>query len=179
MELQACFLLCLRKWANRGRGRGKMEESQEVHPSLTLPKHPRGFFSGSRKLYVAAALLALAIGYFGFTAFQNATVYYLSVEELLTREAKATETVRVAGKLAPDSFQRDPQGTMARFSLTDGTRVLAAQYDGILPELFFNEHSQIVLEGRYDGSGVFQTSSVVVKCPSKYQAVEAGQTGPV
>ncbi|MBI2171278.1 MAG: cytochrome c maturation protein CcmE [Chloroflexi bacterium] len=155
-----------------------MEESQGVKPSLALPERTRGFFSGSRKLYVAAALLAMAIGYFGFTVFQNATVYYLTVDELLALDTKATETVRVAGKLVPDSFQRDPQGTMARFTLTDGKGVLAAQYDGILPELFFNEQSQIVLEGRYDGSGVFHTSSVVVKCPSKYQAVESGQTTP-
>ena len=140
--------------------------------SAALPH--RGFFSGSRKMYVAIALLVLAIGYFGFTAFKSATVYYMTVDELFATGTKANETVRVAGKLVPGSFQSPTRGsTIARFSISGTDSVLPAVYSGIIPDLFFNEQSQIVLEGRYDGSGLFQASSLVVKCPSKYQAAES------
>jgi cytochrome c-type biogenesis protein CcmE len=39
-----------------------------------------------------------------------------------------------------------------------------------VPELFFNEHSDIVAEGTYDTDGVFHADNIMVKCPSKYVA---------
>ena len=131
----------------------------------------QGFFSGQRKLYFGVALLALALGYFAFNAFQGAAMYYLTVDELLSGRAEVGKTVRVNGKLVADSFQRDSQGTVAHFSLTDGKGILPATYDGIVPELFFNEQSQIVLEGYYGSDGLFHaTTTPIVKCPSKYEA---------
>jgi cytochrome c-type biogenesis protein CcmE len=41
-----------------------------------------------------------------------------------------------------------------------------------MPDLFFNPHSEIILEGRYGPDDVFETESILVKCPSKYQALE-------
>lgn len=150
---------------------GVMEQQAASGQPVAVPSHrSAGLFSGQRKVYIAVALLALAVGYFGFAVFQGATVYYYTVDELLASADRDEQVVRVAGKLLPDSFQRDAQGTVAHFSLSDGQGVLPAAYDGILPELFFNEASQIVLEGKYEPGGVFQTNNVVVKCPSKYQA---------
>ncbi len=153
----------------------EQQSSTSASPSPTPMPRAKGFFSGNRKVFIALGLLVLAIGYFGFTAFKNATVYYMSVNELVSGTVRPTETVRVAGKLVPESFKREDQGTLARFNLTDGIDTLPATYDGILPELFFNEQSQIVLEGRYDSSGTFHTASVVVKCPSKYESSGASQ----
>ncbi len=147
-----------------------MEQSPTAGQPPALAPRSRGFFSGNRKVYIALALLALAIGYFGFTAFQNAKVYIFTVDEFLAGASRPGETVRVEGKLVPESFHRDKGSTLARFSLTEGNGVMAAQYDGILPELFFNEEAKITLEGKYDSSGVFNASSVIVKCPSKYLA---------
>lgn len=118
----------------------------------------------------------MALGYFGYTAFQGATVFYLTVGELLNGGAEAGKTVRVSGKLVADSFRREPQGTVAHFSLTDGRQTLPATYNGVVPELFFNEQSDIVLEGYYDTQGVFQSREIIVKCPSKYEAVASPAT---
>ena len=49
---------------------------------------------------------------------------------------------------------------------------LAASYVGVMPDLFFNPHSEIILEGRYGPGNVFEAESILVKCPSKYQALE-------
>ena len=49
---------------------------------------------------------------------------------------------------------------------------MAAIHDGVVPDLFFNEHSEIILEGSYPAKGVFESQTVIVKCPSKYIAAE-------
>ena len=81
----------------------------------------------------------------------------------------------VSGKLVQESFTREEGTTLSYFRLTsgpddalgDGPQV-AASYHGIMPDLFFNPHSEIVLEGRYTPEQVFQTDNILVKCPSKY-----------
>jgi len=128
-------------------------------------------------LYFAIAMLAVAIGYFAFTVSQGAATYYLTVGDLVGGHAETGQRLRVAGKLVQGSFQREGQGLQARFSLTDGTHVLPAVYEGTLPDLFFSEEAEIVLEGNYGQDAVFYTTTTpIVKCPSKYQA-EASQQG--
>jgi cytochrome c-type biogenesis protein CcmE len=128
------------------------------------------------KLLIALVVLVGALGYFAFMAFEGATVYYYTVGEMneigQTPEGKM---VRVSGKLMPDTFLRGEGSTLAEFSLTDGTEHLIANHVGVLPDLFFNEHSEIILEGAYGSDGVFQSENVIVKCPSKYIALEEEQ----
>lgn len=139
----------------------------ETTPAIASPQ---GFFSGQRKLFIAVALLAMAVGFLAFNAFQGASVYYFTVGEALSGDVEKGATVRVSGKLLPDSFRRETEGTVAHFSLVDEDSVLEATYDGIVPELFFNEHSDIVLEGSLNQDGVFNSDTIIVKCPTKYQA---------
>ena len=127
--------------------------------------------SNRGKILVATVMLVGALGYLGFMAFQSATVYYYTVGELNERgPVPEGKLVRVSGKLVPDSFSRVGDSTVASFALTDGDQTMAAVHDGILPDLFFNEHSDIILEGTYDGDGLFDSQNVIVKCPSKYIA---------
>jgi len=144
-------------------------------PPPDLGESPQGLLGGRGKLIIAVVLLVVALGYLAFTAFQGATVFYLTVGELLDGEADVGKTIRVNGKLVSHSFQRDTEGTIARFTLTDDQQLLPAVHDGILPELFFNEHSEIVLQGQYGEDGVFQSQMVIVKCPSKYVALSEEQ----
>ena len=149
-----------------------MENEETQGASLTPAPRPVGLLGGSRKLYIAVAMLALGLAYFGFTAFQGATVFYVTVDELKQGKEARSETIRVSGTLVPDTFERETEGTLASFNISSGNETLPASYDGILPDLFFNEHSEIVLQGTYQPHGVFEAESVVVKCPSKYQPVE-------
>ncbi len=130
-----------------------------------------GLLQGRGPLLAGGVLLLAALLYFAFVAFQGSTVYYITVGELLSQsEPEYGQRVRVAGKLLPESFQREETGTLATFSLADpgDGRVLAASFDGLVPELFFNEHSDIVAEGTYETDGVFHADNIIVKCPSKY-----------
>ena len=131
------------------------------------------FLTKQRKLIIVGIVLLAAFGYFGFTAFQAATSFYLTVDELVERGPVAGASVKVKGALVEGSFDRaSTENTIATFQLHENGAQIDATYDGVLPDLFFNPHSEIVLEGTYEPGGVFMTDRVFVKCASKYQSLE-------
>ena len=133
-------------------------------------------FSPRVKLAAFVLLIAAALAYFAIAAFNNATVYYMTAGEL-EREGPTEEgrVVRVAGALVQDSFVRAESGLDASFSLRDPEgAVLPVAYTGEVGQLFFNENSQIVLEGTYGSDGVFDADNLIISCPSKYENVEEG-----
>ena len=87
--------------------------------------------------------------------------------------------VRVSGKLLEESFMRQEDSTLSEFRLIDeggGSSVaMNASYVGVMPDLFFNPHSEIILEGHYGPEETFEAASILVKCPSKYQSLEEEQ----
>ena len=147
--------------------------------SYVPPVQPeeRSVIAHRGKLLVAVGVFVLALAYLAFIAFQGASAYYLTVGELAERgDSVYDRNLRVSGKLVPTSYVRESSGTMVHFALADaeeGGQTLDAVYDGLVPDLFFNEHSEIVLEGTYGADGLFDTHAILVKCPSKYQALEA------
>ena len=154
--------------------------SQKLAPLPdTQPAEESALSSHRVKLLIVFAVLVGALCYFAFLAFSGATVYYYTVGEMSAMgPSPEGKTVRVSGKLDPDSFHRAQGSTLSEFRLTDGSTALAAAHEGVLPDLFFNEHSEIILEGSYHPDGVFVSENVIVKCPSKYVAVEdSGETG--
>ena len=131
-------------------------------------------FSNRGKLLVALVVLVGALGYLGYLAFDSATVYYYTVGEANELSGLAEgKSVRVGGKLVPDSFSRAEGSTLAYFELTDGDDTMLAFHDGVFPDLFFNEHSEIILEGAPTPDGAFESHNIIVSCPSKYEAADS------
>ncbi len=131
-------------------------------------------FSNRGKILVALVVLVGALGYLGFIAFESATVYYYTVGEAIElSDLPEGKTVRVGGKLVPDSFSRAGGSTIAYFELTDGSDTMPAFHDGVFPDLFFNEHSEIILEGSPTRRGAFESHNIIVSCPSKYEASDS------
>ena len=158
--------------------------AESATPNPDPPEDSGGSLISSHrvKLLVAFVAVAGALGFFAFQALESAAVYYYTVAEM--REMGPTpenRLVRVSGKLVPESFHRAEGSTRAEFALfdeADSATQLAAAHEGVLPDLFFNEHSEIILEGRYHPDGVFVSENVIVKCPSKYVAAEEGADNP-
>ena len=152
------------------------------------PVEPEAERSGWRshrvRLAILAGVIALAVAYMVYAAFPGNTLYFVTVSEFLDDPGLHDgQTLRVAGALAPDTFRRDDGSTLSHFAMGDkqvdvpgialGSPQLTASYVGVLPDLFFNPHSEIILEGRYDAqSQVFATDNILVKCPSKYQSMQ-------
>ena len=124
-----------------------------------------------------AVVVVLALGYMVYAAFPGNALYFLTVDEFVNKsEVHDGRLLRVSGKLVDGSFQREERSTTSSFRLYDkelgaeGSQ-LDAQYVGVLPDLFFNPHSEIILEGSYSPEAVFHADSILVKCPVQVPVV--------
>ena len=117
--------------------------------------------------------------FFANRVFSHSTVYYITVEEVVNApESYYGDRFRVNGKLLPGSFDRKEGDTTATFVLQNESRSheLTGTFTGIVPGLFFNEHSEIVAEGIYGKDDVFYADNIIVKCPSKYTSKDTKNT---
>ena len=140
------------------------------------------------RFFIIAAVVALSLAFMIWAAFGENTRYFLTVSEFNDKQAvqgiEEGQMVRVSGKLVEGTFDRPEKSTISHFQITDkegaasGSAMLQAKYEGVLPDLFFNPHSEIILEGSYTEEGVFSASEILVKCPSKYQELEGQQEQP-
>ena len=134
--------------------------------------------SNRTRFLVLSAVIILALGYMIYAAFPGNALYFLTVSEFNSKtEVQDGRVLRVSGKLVEGTFGREHNSFVSQFQITekDGVapgEVLQASYTGVLPDLFFNPHSELILEGTYGGNQVFNANSILVKCPSKYVDLE-------
>ena len=156
-------------------------EKAEFDNQSVLEDERSGSPNNRLRLIIVLLVVGLALGYMVYAAFPGNALFSLTVTEFFNKvEAQDGRIVRVSGKLVEDSFARNGNSTLAQFQLIDKEETgsaaqLAATYDGVLPDLFFNPHSEIVLQGSYNSHQVFHADTILVKCPSKYQALEQEQ----
>ena len=131
------------------------------------------------RLIIVSVVALLAVGYMVYAAFPGNALYFLTVNEFLGgQQYHDGRTLRVSGKLVEGSFARPERSVVSRFQLEDKAeasseaKYLQATYSGVLPDLFFNPHSEVILQGSYGSDRVFQAETILVKCPSKYRSLE-------
>ncbi len=134
--------------------------------------------SNRTRFLVLSAVVVLALGYMIYAAFPGNALYFLTVSEFKTNtEAQDGRVLRVSGKLVEGTFGRQDDSIDSQFQIRDKEGdnqniVLQASYTGVLPDLFFNPHSELILEGSYGANEVFHAENILVKCPSKYRDLE-------
>ncbi len=122
------------------------------------------------KYLVGLALILGVIGYLIFFGISSTQQYYVTPSELFSKgQAVLGQGERVGGNLVPSSIQQDVKNNQISFSITDGTHQLPVSYNGVVPDTFPNA-TQVIVEGKLNGSGTFVASEVLAKCPSKYDA---------
>ena len=123
----------------------------------------------NKKFIIGGAIVVIAAVVLGYFAFMGVGTYYYNVGDFLNKETTlASQTVRVSGIVQPDAAK---QGLTWSFTLKDisSSATLAVTYSGAVPDTF-KVGQQVVVEGKYDAtSGVFQGTSIGVKCASKSQ----------
>jgi len=122
------------------------------------------------KLFTGIVVIGGGIGYFMYQTMQSSWAYYYSVDEFSATSPTAQEySFRLAGRVKPDSVERDLENVTLRFTLAGAETELAVQYQGVVPDNFV-ENREVVVEGRLGAAGVFHADKLMTRCESKYQA---------
>lgn len=96
----------------------------------------------------------------------NINLYYTPSQ--ITQEVlQQHRNMRIGGMVEKGSFHRIKNTLQVDFVVTDFTKQLAIQYNGILPALF-REGQGIVAEGSFNESGVFVAKQILAKHDEKY-----------
>lgn len=125
------------------------------------------------KFIIAGLLIVSAMAVLAMQSFQSSAMFYLTVPEL--RAEAATEgdgfyarQVRISGALHTDSIDWNAKAMNLKFHITEGGDMLPVEYNGVMPDTFHHSET-VVAEGRFTREGVFQATTILVKCPSKYE----------
>lgn len=131
-----------------------------------------------RKFVVGAVAVLGIVGYLMVTGMKDAMVYYHTPAELAAR-LQADPSYRelglkVGGRVVPGTVRFDQRTLDLRFDVADietGAASFAVHYQGPVPDTF-EEGRDVVVEGRLSEAGVFEASTVLTKCGSRYEAAE-------
>ena len=109
---------------------------------------------------VGLVSVAAVVSYLIWTGVSETMVYYLTPVELIER-AKNDRTfhevgVKVSGQVLQGTYKR-----------VDGE---------LLPDTFTDD-TEVVLEGRLRGDGVFEAETLLTKCGSRYEAAPEDLAG--
>ena len=126
------------------------------------------------KFLVAGGLIVGTICYLIFSGISESMVYYYSVSEVKARKADlAGKGIRVNGHVLAGSIRRYEGGTGVDFAVVEKKteETLSVTYAGLIPDTF-KENAEVVVEGIYDPRNpTFQATTLLAKCPSKYEAL--------
>ena len=126
-----------------------------------------------KKNYViGGVILAVVTGYLFYLSFDSSLSYYVTVSELVDKGPEIYDTnIRVAGKVADSPVDWGAEEIELNFAVTEGGQTLLVLYHGPKPD-GFTAGADIVVEGKYYPDNIFQATSIVLKCPSKYELEE-------
>ncbi|MEW5719719.1 MAG: cytochrome c maturation protein CcmE [Chloroflexota bacterium] len=125
---------------------------------------------GKWKFFIGGLLILGAIAYVTVSSFQTNAIYYLTLKELnAQRGSLINQPVRVNAPLDKASIQFDDKTLILKFNLKEDNLILPVVYKGVKPDTF-EQGESVVAEGKLGPDGTFQASTLLVKCPSKYES---------
>ncbi len=118
---------------------------------------------------VAAAIAALVL-----TGMQDNAIYSKSVDQLLAQKAKfAGRPVRAEGNLVHGSLMKRDEPCEYRFSIAKNGAELPVRFaQCVVPDTFRDVPDLdvgVTVEGELQSDDSFEATSVLAKCPSKYE----------
>ncbi len=120
--------------------------------------------------------VAAVVTYLIWTGVSETMVYYMTPLELIEKvEADPSfhdVGVKVGGKVIPGTYYRVEGELLHRFTvrdLVDESITFSVEYRDALPDTFTDE-IEVVLEGRLRTDGVFEATTLLTKCGSRYEA---------
>ena len=127
------------------------------------------------KFLLGGALVLGSASYLMASSIKETGQYYLTPVELAAKvqddPSFIENGVKIGARAVPGTIQRDPSGRSLRFvmaDMTDSTRTYPVVYRGIAPDTF-TDGVEVVVEGRLGADGVFQATTLLAKCASRYE----------
>ncbi|MFN7974467.1 MAG: cytochrome c maturation protein CcmE [Acidobacteriota bacterium] len=125
---------------------------------------------------IGSIFLAIGAG-IGMLVVQTArssTVYYQTLPEWQAkgRAARAGAQVRISGYVEPGSIVREA-GKPLRFVMEDKAKSarMTVAYGDVVPDTF-KDGAEVVVEGEIGSDDTFMATTLLAKCPSKYESAE-------
>jgi cytochrome c-type biogenesis protein CcmE len=135
---------------------------------------------GKRKVGLTLGLIVV-LSSFGYLVYGNIgenLVFFHTPGELLAQGADAYDRpFRLGGQVVPGSVQWDAEALDLRFTLQDQDgqiRVISQK----APPAMFREGQGVIVEGRLNSDGIFESSSVMVKHSNEYRPPADGHPKP-
>lgn len=139
------------------------------------------------RFVIGVSLVVAAIAYLIVTAVRNTAEYYLTVNEAKARQVELLgQTLRVAGRVVPDTIQWDPSSLTLKFAITEPppgegqpavtkvatTATAPARFEIVSrgqpkPDMFAAGRD-VIVEGILEQHNMVQAQQVLTSCPSKY-----------
>ena len=125
------------------------------------------------KIGLTSIVLAVAFGGLLYSTMGEATEYYKHVDEVMVNpEPWYGKKLQLHG--FAKQVTRKPSSLEYRFQVESNGEVVTATYKGVVPDTF-KDDAEVVLKGTLSSEGfAVAPNGVMAKCPSKYEAVEAG-----
>ena len=126
------------------------------------------------KVGVTATVLVGAFAGLLWSTLRDGTQYYKHVDEvMMSPQNWEGKHLQLHGFVVPGSVVEKQSTLEYQFKVQNNGSVVAATYQGIVPDTFKNPGAEVVLTGRLTPAG-FHTdpNGVMAKCPSKYESVK-------
>jgi len=116
-------------------------------------------------------LIVLSLAYLVYGGIQQGASYWVTVGELRQRAHSLPPRVRLGGTVAPGTVHWDDAHRHLSFVVTDGASTIPVRYTGVVPDIFA-EGRQVVVEGGIARDGAFDATTLLAKCPTKYNPAD-------
>ena len=126
------------------------------------------------KVGVTATVLVGAFAGLLWSTLRDGTQYYKHVDEVMASPQNwEGKHLQLHGFVVPGSVEVKQSTLEYKFKVQNNGSVVAAKYQGVVPDTFKNPGAEVVLTGRLTPAG-FHTdpNGVMAKCPSKYESVK-------
>jgi cytochrome c-type biogenesis protein CcmE len=144
-------------------------------------------------------ILSMSGLYLASSASQSSVQYFLTVNEVLSKDSKVNKQIRISGAVIGDSIEFDQASGKLTFQIADvpadyaqveqqgGLAIVLENavsdpnrqrvqvvYVGEKPELLRNM-AQVIMIGELHSDGIFYADEILLKCPSRYEEAVPNQ----
>jgi cytochrome c-type biogenesis protein CcmE len=128
--------------------------------------------SGKRNILIAGAIVILSgFAYLVYGGIGKNIVYFLTPGELSAKGTEAIDRpVRLGGQVVPGTVKWNAEALDLRFTLTDVKGGHTPVHSSKAPPQMFKEGQGVVVEGKLNKNGVFESNNLMVKHSNEYKA---------